>query len=146
MISTHNSFATLDNECIASLASEMGINIAPDQFESINIMKDLEIARQTLDMSKLVEHPINEETEVENSTECVEVGNLLEWIEEDSESESFTLVQSRKKKKRQLRKSLKKSRMENPLRRSSRITPSIYRGKGVQENLAPGDRRSKKDK
>jgi hypothetical protein len=100
MISTHNSFATLDNECIASLASEMGINIAPDQFESINIMKDLEIARQAMDRSKLVEHPINEETEVENSTECFEVGNLLEWIEEDSESESFTLVQSRKKKKR----------------------------------------------
>jgi hypothetical protein len=55
VISTHNSFPALDNECISSLASEMGINIAPDQFESINIMKDLEIARQALDRSKLVE-------------------------------------------------------------------------------------------
>jgi hypothetical protein len=55
VISTHNSFPALDNECISSLASEMGINIAPDQFESINIMKDLEIARQALDKSKLVE-------------------------------------------------------------------------------------------
>jgi hypothetical protein len=146
MISTHNSFATLDNECIASLPSEMRINIAPDQLESINIMKDLEIARQALDRSKLVEPLINEETEVENSMKCIEVGNLLEWIEEDSESESFTLVQSRKKKKRQLRKSLEKLGMKNPLRRSSRITSSIYRGKGVQENPSPGDRKSKKGK
>jgi hypothetical protein len=78
--------------------------------------------------------------------ECVEVGNLLEWIEEDFESESFTLIQYRKKKKRQLRKSLKNLGMKDPLRRSSRITPSIYRGKGVQKNPAPRDRKSKKGK
>jgi hypothetical protein len=94
-------------------------------------MKDLELIRKALDSSKLVEPPTNDETEVENNMKSVEVGNLLEWIEEDSESESFTLVQSRKKKKNQLRRSLENSGINSHLRRSSRITPSIYRVKGV---------------
>jgi hypothetical protein len=138
MISTHNSFAALDNECIASLASEMGINIAPDQFESINIIKVLEIVRQALDRSKLIEPPINEEIEVVNNVECVEVGNLIERIKKDSELDSSHLSNLEKKKKRQLKKSLENSGMKNPLRRSSRTTPSIYRGKGCRKILPQG--------
>jgi hypothetical protein len=56
----------------------------------------------------------------------------------DEESKSFTLVQSRKKKKRQLRKSLENSGMKNPLRRSSRITPSIYGGGGAGKSFFKG--------
>jgi hypothetical protein len=98
----------------------------------------------TSSKSKMVVPPINEGPEVECNLEIIEVGNLLEWTEEDFELESFTLVQSRKKKKSQLRKSLKNSGMKNPLRRSSRITPSIYREGGGQENPAPGGRKPKR--
>lgn len=53
---------------------------------------------------------------------------LLEWVENDSELEHFTIVQSRKKKK-------KSRKLENPtkevqVRRSKRCTPSVYREKG----------------
>jgi hypothetical protein len=70
---------------------------------------------------------------------CAEINDgegdipLLKWVEEDSESEQFTLVQSRKKKKKHTQKLL-----ENPvslnLVRSQRIVPSVYRNKGTQEN------------
>jgi hypothetical protein len=73
--------------------------------------------------------------EVENDC-CQEISEipLLEWIE-DFESEPFTLVQSRKKKK-SLVKTKSKSLKRQPPLRSKRTTPSLYRKDGGQENLA----------
>jgi hypothetical protein len=52
---------------------------------------------------------------------------LLEWIDDDSENETFTLVQSKKKKKKQVKFSLEKSVEKPPIRRSLRTIPSVYR-------------------
>jgi hypothetical protein len=54
-LSAHNSFAILDDSDIMNLAADMGIIIDSGQFEMVNIMKDLEIARHSLDKVKLHE-------------------------------------------------------------------------------------------
>jgi hypothetical protein len=61
---------------------------------------------------------------------------MLEWTEEGSKTEQFTLVQSKNKRKKRL------SLLENPvkmhpIRRSSWITPLVYRKIGGQENPGP---------
>jgi hypothetical protein len=61
----------------------------------------------------------------------------LEWLDEDSENEQFTLVMSKKKKKRQKKLMLKNPVGHAPIRRSKRVTPSIYRKVGGQENPDP---------
>jgi hypothetical protein len=53
-MSTHNSFVVLDNESIASLANEMGVHITPEHFESIDIMKDLELGLKWLSPLQLM--------------------------------------------------------------------------------------------
>jgi hypothetical protein len=60
---------------------------------------------------------------------------LLEWVDDDFENEKFTLVQSKKKKKRHIRFSLENSVEKPPVRRSRRNTPSVYRDIGRQEIL-----------
>jgi hypothetical protein len=55
----------------------------------------------------------------------------LEWIDEDSEAENFTLVVSKKKKKKkQSPMNVEKPVLVEPVRRSKRTAPSIYRNKG----------------
>jgi hypothetical protein len=51
-LSSHNSFAVLDNECIASIAIDMGIQIPECNFDSIDLMKDLEVARHVIDKAQ----------------------------------------------------------------------------------------------
>jgi hypothetical protein len=98
-LSSKNSFVVLDNELIASIALDMGISIPDDQFDSIDMMKDIELARHAIDVAKKKVCSVDEEVEEECCNETIGVP-LLEWIEEDFESESFTLVQSRKKKEK----------------------------------------------
>jgi hypothetical protein len=66
---------------------------------------------------------------------------LLQWLDEDSESEQFTLVQSRKKKKRQSITLLSNQGQAETLRRSKITRPSVYRTRGVQENPEPSNKR-----
>jgi hypothetical protein len=96
-LNSHNSFAALDNELIVNMASKMGVDIPELHFDSIDIMKDLEIARHALDRIKIkdIPTPVIEEIEVAHDKGIP----LLEWLHEDSESENFTIVQSRKKTK-----------------------------------------------
>jgi hypothetical protein len=95
-LSSKNSFAVLDNEYITSIAFDMGVSISDEQYECVNLMKDIEAARYAVDKVKEKACPIVEEVENDCYQEISEIP-LLEWIEEDSESEPFTLVQSRKK-------------------------------------------------
>jgi hypothetical protein len=104
----------------------MGVCIFDDQFDSVNMMKDIEIARHVVDKTKEKNCAIVDELEDECCNEKIGVP-LLEWIEEDAESESFTLVQSRKKKKNQVKIKHETQESKNPLRRSKRTTPSLYR-------------------
>jgi hypothetical protein len=52
-LNSQNSFAMLDNEVIVDMASIMGVEIPELLFDSIDIMKDLEIARHVLDKLNL---------------------------------------------------------------------------------------------
>jgi hypothetical protein len=113
----------------------MGISISGDQFDSIDMMKDTELARHAVDLAKKKIGPIVDEMVDECCDEPIDVP-LLEWIEEDYESESFTLVQSKKKKKNLLKMKQEKKESKSPLRRSKRTTPSLYRKDGGKENLA----------
>jgi hypothetical protein len=66
---------------------------------------------------------------------------MLEWRDEESKGEPFTLVQSKKKKKviTQLKNLVK---VEHD-RGSKRIVPSVYRNNGSQENIEPKKRNAK---
>lgn len=90
----------LDNPEIVSIASDMGIIIPDSDFDKIDFMKDLELARHNLDnKSKKV---ISQEI-VDEVIEPYENNNipLFDWVNEDSEEENFILVQSKKKKREQ---------------------------------------------
>jgi hypothetical protein len=93
----HSSFTILDNDNISKLASDMGVEINDMHFDSVNVMRVLEVARYALDKMKERVHPeLNMELQEEDS-KIVDDIPLLEWLDDDSEAESFTLVQSKKK-------------------------------------------------
>jgi hypothetical protein len=93
---TKNSFFVLGIDKISALAAYMGVKISLDNFDTIDIMRDLEMARLALDKVKCVKPP-NLDLE-ENPISEVDVNDvpLLEWLDVDSEAEQFILVQSRK--------------------------------------------------
>jgi hypothetical protein len=100
-ISSHNSFAALENAEIVEIAGGVGVNIMSEQFELVDLMKDLELARHEIQVTKI--HESQSPLDVEN-VEISEIVNddsylPLEWPVDDFETESFTLVESRKKEK-----------------------------------------------
>jgi hypothetical protein len=126
-LSNHNSFALLDNDMIVNLASEMGISIPLDQFDAIDVMKDLEIARHALDRVKKKEIVDPNECDEKIALQNDEIP-MLEWLDEESEGEQFILLQSKKKKQVQIQ--LDHIVKNEPVRRSTRTAPSVYRNKG----------------
>jgi hypothetical protein len=117
-LSDQNSFAALNNLEIVEMVSGMGINIAFEQFDSLELMKDLEVARHAIKVTKIHELPIemkNPDGEVSMEDlvdEARGYGLALEWHEDGSESDPFTLVESKKKKRERLR-------MENRVKQPS---------------------------
>jgi hypothetical protein len=126
----HNSFAVLSNDNIACLACDVGVDISSMFFDTVEIMKDLEIVRHALDKSKRV--PILDPNSLVHVDEVAPKDDipLLEWLENDSESEQFTVVQSKKKKNLKSQILLENSVKSILIRRSKRTTPSVYRGSG----------------
>jgi hypothetical protein len=61
-------------------------------------MKDIEVARHAIDKVKEILVPDSNEVVAEPVAILDEIP-LLQWLDDDSESEHFTLVQSRKKKR-----------------------------------------------
>jgi hypothetical protein len=124
-LSSHNSFVALENAEIVGIAGGMGVNILSGQFELVDLVKDLELARHA------IHPPLDEEnvqiSEIVAGDSCL----ALKWPVDNSESKSFTLVESRKKKREKKRsKNLTK---DAPIRRSKRTTPSLYRRDGSQK-------------
>jgi hypothetical protein len=117
-LSDQNSFAALNNMEIVEMVSGMGINIAFEQFDSLELMKDLEVARHAIKVTKIHELPIEmknpdgEVTMEDLVDEARGYGLALEWHEDGSESDPFTLVESKKKKRERLR-------MENRVKQPS---------------------------
>jgi hypothetical protein len=136
-LSNQNSFAILDVDNIGRIDGHMGVVIPDFEFDKIELLKDVEIARHAL--YKKQSRPLPDVEEVAQSPK--EIGNeevpLLEWLDDDSENEKCTLVQSKKKKKKQVKLSLEKSVEKPTLRRSQRTAPSVYRRDGSQESSNP---------
>jgi hypothetical protein len=98
-LSDQNSFAALSNDNIANIAREMRIIVQPSDFDKVDLLKDLEIARHALkNLKMLIDENLDEPHQLEAIPEVGEIP-LLEWLDEDSEAEQFALVQSWKKKK-----------------------------------------------
>jgi hypothetical protein len=95
-----NSFSLLPIEEIVTISADMGVIINHDDFDTFNLLKDLEQARDNL-YSKQCELKKSSQTEsVENESNNV-TSLELEWLQDkNSEIEDFILVESRKKKKR----------------------------------------------
>jgi hypothetical protein len=137
-LTSKNSFAVLDNEVIAELANSMGVKASSFQFETFDLMKDIEVARHAINKVKKI--PMPDPIEFVNESETI--ANkipLLQWLDDDSESEQFTLVQSRKKKKRQSVVPLPSLGQVESLR-SKRNGPSVYRTRGGKGDLETSSR------
>lgn len=141
-LSFENFFALLDNSDIALIASNMGIIIPDCDFDKVEIMKDLEVARHNFEDKQNNVKNDKEEGQPVIGSDADQIP-VLDWINEDSEEENFILVQSKKKKREQnkLKNSVSKEPGINttnmPARRSKRTTPSIYRSCSGQENPGP---------
>jgi hypothetical protein len=79
-----NSFALLDNYYIVDLVRDMGVMIYDKDFDIVDLMKDLEVARHALEKNKGkdVKHPDEYDEAIVADQQC-EVP-LLEWVDEDS--------------------------------------------------------------
>jgi hypothetical protein len=53
-LNNQNSFVVLDNDVIADLAGCMGISVSKENFETFDLMKDIELARHTLENVKKI--------------------------------------------------------------------------------------------
>lgn len=86
-LTNENSFVVLDNYEIANLTSDMGIVIQDFDFDKVDMMKDLELARHNLDnKSELVKDPnTSQSDEVVNEDNML----LLEWTNAVSEEENL---------------------------------------------------------
>lgn len=97
--SNSNSFSVLSVDEVVHITSEMGIVIEDDDFDTCNLLKDLEIARNDL-YEKQIEQKVGPQTESVEVTQGDSNIPELEWLqEESSEPEDFILVESRKKKR-----------------------------------------------
>lgn len=142
----HNSFSILSNMEIIDIAGNMGIKVGVSDYDKVELIKDLENARQPLHDKISKNHKNVDEEEDNNAKGRTDPSQLLlEWTNEDSEEENFVLVESKKKKRE--KKKLAASVKFSP-RRSKRTAPSIYRNRGQQENLVVivSDRQTKKDR
>jgi hypothetical protein len=136
-LSDQNSFAALGNSDIVDLASGMGVVITCDHFNKVQLLKDIELAQHALQNVKFVDAPVKE-MECEESEEVQpDDVPLLEWLDDDEENEQYTLVQSRKKKKKALRTQVELPVGEIPIRRTSRTTSSLYRRGQEQQHPTP---------
>lgn len=115
-----NSFSVLPVEELISISCNMGIAIQNDAFDTFNLIRDLEKARNDLYLKQSENKQPSQTESVGN--EPVENAPLeLEWLhDESSETEDFILVESRKKRRESKKKvkispekKLKKQDQEN---------------------------------
>jgi hypothetical protein len=93
-----NSFAVLSDNQIVAKASLMGVKIPDGNFDTINLVRDLELARNSLGSKHKSVKPLSSILFIE-SNEGTTTPLSMDWISsDDNEDSSFTLVESRKKK------------------------------------------------
>jgi len=100
---TSNSFSSLNDDDIIARTISMGVNIDVSNFDSINMLKDLESARLALHLKQQENlagknYEVQDPSSIQKDSETE--GKLLEWLESDHSDESdFILVTSKKKNK-----------------------------------------------
>ena len=143
--SNHNSFSVLLDDDISHITSCMGIVVDESSFDTFNLIRDLEKARDDLYQKQIVKNQKPQTDLVEGGLE-EDVPLAIEWInDESSESEDFILVESRRKK-REKRKSLMLANSQNN-RRIIQETPDDLKkkkGKLSKKNVTKNIRKVKK--
>jgi hypothetical protein len=112
--SNHNSFSILLDDDISHITSCMGIVVEENNFDTYNLIRDLEKARDDLYQKQIVKNQKPQTDSIEGGLE-EDAQLAIEWINESSESEDFILVESRRKK-REKRKSLMLANSQNSRR------------------------------
>jgi hypothetical protein len=70
----------------------MGLVIPSVDFDKIDLLNDIEVARHALYKKQANPIPVFEESDKSESKEDIGDVPLLEWIDEDYKNEKFTLV------------------------------------------------------
>ena len=103
--SSKNSFSVLSDKEIMLRASHMGVEIPDNDFESIDVLRSLEDARNNLKAKNNIRKHENDSYVVDNDMGA-KIPLQLEWHGQGvSDTETYTVVESRKTK-RQRRKSV----------------------------------------
>ena len=131
-----NSFSILSNDDLVDKSIAMGVNINCGDYSSIDMLRNLEDARNALYNKK-----IQQEECVISSEPPLEVSDLItqEDDEDENNSESFTLVTSKRNRKAILRLSLsgrkpsKNKNKENPC--GKRIHQSLSNKKNDERSF-----------
>ncbi|KAE8768575.1 hypothetical protein D1007_59940 [Hordeum vulgare] len=100
-ISPSNSFEVLSNLVIVSYVAKMGVNIPDDTFETIDIIRELEISRANI--AKKVDKNDKQQDKILFITNAVGEASPLdtEWAgDEGLDADDFTMVRSRKKERK----------------------------------------------
>jgi hypothetical protein len=114
---SNNSFAVLSDNQIVAKASLMGVRIPDGNFDTVNLVRDLELARNSLVSKHKTVKPPSSVLFIE-SNEGTTTPLSMDWISSnDTEDSSFTLVESRKKKNMRRKSVVSTSR---PITRSQR--------------------------
>jgi hypothetical protein len=95
--SSSNSFGVFSNSEIMSRASMMGIDVPSDNFENIDLLRELEKARANLNQKNM---PVPDSSFVIHHDHCKQTPLNLTWLSSDEIEESFTVVSSRKSRKK----------------------------------------------
>jgi hypothetical protein len=135
-IPCHNSFAVLSDKEIVSRTSMMGITIPNNNFESVDLIRNLEVAKKQLASKNSKSSNEQEKLVVEqavNSRAPLQLG----WQSgEDIEEEPFTVVQSRRDRKKAVKTKISRT---GPLTRSQRKanTSPLDPGRNVRRRKTP---------
>ena len=76
-----NSFSVLSNEEIISISDMMGVHINDCDFSAINLIKDLEVARHSLEEKNKINMPTSVEVEIEIEEIDDELSDLEKIVE-----------------------------------------------------------------
>lgn len=98
--SMSNSFSVLSVDDIVHISSEIGIVIENDNFDTCNLLNDLETTRNDLYLKQLAQNVTPQTDPVEEQPDDNKILELVWLQDESSESKDFILVESRRKKDR----------------------------------------------
>ena len=102
---SENSFAVFNNDDLMLKAQKMGIKTDNLSLQQFDILKDLELARAGLNMrNDSDQNKVSTDTSLHLPSEEIK---FIEWQSDESDSDGFTMVSSKKMKKRKVKRKVK---------------------------------------